>query len=154
MSADSISAVESLWPETLMTSSTLPRIQSACERVSATPSSASTRSVLTVSVVVASRSVAREVVSGVREHVGLEEPLVVAVDGTRDARPGLLDGQDSLRVVALDNSTGGRVEQDGLDSEERQRRGSRLRLGRSGERAAKERVSFRARASGCWQGRT
>lgn len=87
----------------------------------------------TVSIVVATSSVSREIVSRVRKHVRLEEPLVVAVNGTRDTGPWLLDSQDTLLVVALDESSRSRVEKDRLDSEEGEGGGSRLRLRRSGE---------------------
>lgn len=58
---------------------------------------------------------------------------MVTVDGPGNRRPGPLDGKDTLLSVALDEGSGGGVEEDGLDSEEGKGRGSRLRLGCSGK---------------------
>jgi hypothetical protein len=59
---------------------------------------------------------------------------VITVNRTGDTGPGLLDAENALNSVTLDDFTGGRVEEHGLDTEEGKGGCSGLGLGRSGKR--------------------
>lgn len=159
--ADSISAVDSLCPETLMTSSTLPRIQmylwgvqtrraedEACgdkdpehqpicflrndSGFDASLRAEHQRVLPSYSpIVISGGSVSGEVVSLVRVHVGVEVPRMVTVDGSRDGGPWGADGEDAFLVVALDLLAALGVEQDGVDAKEGKRSRARLGSGRT-----------------------
>lgn len=65
---------------------------------------------------------------------------MVAKDGAGHRRPRFADGEDALDVAgALDGLARLRVEQDGFDAEERERRRPRLGLDRTGEGAVRDR---------------
>jgi hypothetical protein len=62
-------------------------------------------------------------------------PVVVAVDGAGDGGPRLTDGEDAFdMIVTAELLTRGRIEEDGLDAEERQRRRAGLRRNRARKR--------------------
>lgn len=71
-----------------------------------------------VAVLVAGGTVAGEIVAWVGLQVGLEVTVVVSVDCASNGRPGLLDGQDTRDVVALEFLTGDGVEDGDVDSKE------------------------------------
>ena len=83
--------------------------------------------------VVAGSTVAREVVALVDVEVGIHVALVGTPDGASHAGPSLLEGQDTLDVVAVNLLAGNRVDKRGLDTEE----GERGRAGLGGGNASK-----------------
>lgn len=78
---------------------------------------------------VSASAIAGEVVTLVWVHVGIEVPSVITVNAPSDGRPGLLDGEHTFLVVALELLSRNRVKQDGLDAEERKGGRTWLRLG-------------------------
>lgn len=59
---------------------------------------------------------------------------MIIENGSSDRGPRLGDSQDSLLTIALNESSGGGVEEDRLDSKEGEGRGSRFRSRSSRER--------------------
>lgn len=66
------------------------------------------------------RKTSTYVVSLVDVEVGIHVPLVSTPDGAGHARPRLLDRQDTLDIITLQLLAGDRVDDGGLDAEERQ----------------------------------
>ena len=62
---------------------------------------------------------------------------MIVVDGSSNRWPRSLDGEDSLLSVTLDERSGRRIEEDGLDSEEGESSCSGLGLSSSGERTVR-----------------
>lgn len=67
---------------------------------------------------------------------------MVAIHCAGDRRPGLLDREYTLLLVAFDDLSSCRVEQDRLNTKEGQGGSSRLGLGRSGQRCDDDGASF------------
>jgi hypothetical protein len=82
---------------------------------------------------VARRAVACEVVALVHVQVRVHVALVRAPDCAAHGRPGLLEGEDALDVVAVDLLAGDGVNDRGLDAEEGEGGGTGFRRGDSGE---------------------
>lgn len=83
---------------------------------------------------ITSSSITSEVVARIDVHVGLEESLVITVDGPSDRRPRFANSENSLDFVTFDLLARCRIEKDDIDTEERKSRGSRLGFGGSGKR--------------------
>mmetsp|Transcript_5326 Transcript_5326/g.11589 ORF Transcript_5326/g.11589 Transcript_5326/m.11589 type:complete len:302 (-) Transcript_5326:853-1758(-) len=92
-------------------------------------------------VLVASTSISGEVVARIGLHVHSEIALVITEAGSRNARPGLLDGQDTLNTIAFNFLTSRRIKDDGVNAVERQ--GTRSRLHRGASRQIGHDVSTR-----------
>lgn len=95
-----------------------------------------------VPVLIARGTIASVEVAGVWLHVRLEVPVVVLVDCARNRRPRCLEAQNALNAVTLELLARLRVQDDGLDTEERHRCATRLRLDGSGERRHDDRASL------------
>ena len=81
-------------------------------------------------------------------HVGFEESSVIVVDGSRNGRPWSLNREHTLLAVTFDESSGGRIEKNGLDSEEGESSCSRLGLSSSRKRTVQREVVSTARHRG------
>ena len=67
-------------------------------------------------------------------EVSIHVALVVTVDSSVHARPCLLEGQDTLNVVSVELLAGHRVDNSGLNTEEREGSASRLGGGDTSKR--------------------
>src|SRR5262245_51346017 len=85
-----------------------------------------------IAVTVAPAAVAGEILALVGGKVGVDEALVVAVDGPRDAGPSV-ENDEIAGALALDRIAVV-VDERGLDAEEGERRRAGLELGRAGQR--------------------
>jgi hypothetical protein len=79
-----------------------------------------------VSVVVTASAISSEVVTLIDVEVSLLIPVVGSPDSTSHARPGLLEGQNTLDIVTVNLFARNRVDEGRLDTEERQRATARL----------------------------
>lgn len=77
-------------------------------------------------VLVSAGSIAGKVGARVNIHVGVEESLMVAVDGSSNGRPGPLDRQDAFDCVTFDLLARLRVQDDRLNAKEWQSCGARF----------------------------
>ena len=157
--ADSISAVERRCPETLMTSVKYQHHKRPAQIISHTVDTSFDPD---IPMLVPRRTISSIEQPRIRRHVSLEVSLVVLIDGTRDRRPRIPQGEYTFDVVTsqfLVNTkvhnvawlcrnekthlSRDRIEDDRIDTKERYSRRTWFRLDGTRERSDNDRSRFR-----------